>query len=99
VRDDSVETFFKTGKTRRSKRAVWEAEWRTNREQALRRDHGWCQHPDCDRPAQVVHHKAGRRIAEANSLDRLVSLCDPCHRFVHANPEWAYQHGLLERHG
>lgn len=112
VADRLVETFFKAcgfarAKTRTGLRArstsdtrtAWQREWQTNRAAALERDGHRCQLPGCDRPAQVVHHKAGRRVADANRLDRLMSLCDACHRAVHASPESSYARGFMERHG
>jgi 5-methylcytosine-specific restriction endonuclease McrA len=96
-----VEPIWKlrTPRSQKSRRNAWEKEWRTNRRLALERDGHRCQLPGCDRRAQVVHHKAGRRVVDANRLDRLVSLCDACHRAVHAAPEWSYLNGFLERHG
>lgn len=96
-----VETFFKASKPRpqRAKRNAWEREWDRNRKLALERDGHRCQFPGCDRPADVVHHKAGRRVPDANRMDRLMSLCLRHHLEVHANPERSYAAGWMERHG
>ena len=108
--DRLVETFFKASgftrpKTKAKMRARsqhptrlrWEAEWQTNRAAALERAGYRCQLPGCDRPAVVVHHKAGRRVADANRLDRLMPLCNEHHIYAHANPAWAYETGVMER--
>jgi 5-methylcytosine-specific restriction endonuclease McrA len=96
-----VETFFKTARPRsqKSKRTAWEREWDRNRALALKRDGHRCQLPGCDRRADIVHHTAGRRVPDANRLDRLMSLCGQCHIAVHSAPESSYANGWMERHG
>ena len=86
-------------RSQRSRRRQWEREWNQARHEALLRDRGMCQLPGCDRRAEVVHHKAGRRVPDANRLDRLMSLCDACHAAVHRSPEASYANGWMERHG
>jgi 5-methylcytosine-specific restriction endonuclease McrA len=86
-------------RSKRQSRVDWEQEWQANRLEALARDGYRCRFSGCNRPAEVVHHKAGRRVADANRLDRLVSLCDAHHRHVHDHPDWSYQTGFMERHG
>lgn len=84
-------------RSQKRRRTSWEKEWRHNRDLALERDGHRCQLPGCDRRAQVVHHKAGRRVPDANRLDRLMSLCHACHEAVHRSPESSYANGWMER--
>lgn len=58
--------------------------WLDVREQALRRDHYWCQ--SCNsRPATIVHHKIPRKVRPELELDldNLESVCDVCHNRDH----------------
>lgn len=41
----------------------------------------------------VGHHAKGRRAADAN--DYLICLCSEHHTFVHANPRWSREVGLM----
>ena len=41
----------------------------------------------------VQHHIAGRRYS-----GECIWLCTTCHREVHANPQWAYDNGLMIKH-
>lgn len=99
---DQVETFFKAGFARpgrnreqRARRREWEREWKRAREARLSHARGWCELPGCDRPAVVVHHRAGRRVPGANRLELLMALCSACHTSVHAHPEQSYLNGWL----
>lgn len=51
--------------------------------------------PHCTRWADVYHHKAKRTHPAASLPMFVVHLCDPCHRYVHANPAWSYAEGWL----
>lgn len=64
-------------------------EWERVRRAALVRDHGMCQHPGCNHPAQEVHHiihLTPDNINDATislNLDNLQSLCRECHMREH----------------
>lgn len=48
------------------------------------------------RPGAVdVHHRAGRGFDGCHAPELLLDCCDPCHDFIHANPEVAYARGWM----
>lgn len=56
--------------------------------------------PDCTGACEQVHHRAGRGGPDPHRIDNLVGACEPCHRTVHAYPEWAYGRGhSIRRNG
>lgn len=67
--------------------------------QALRRTDYRCQggSPVCILRASHAHHVLPRGRGGKDTLDNLVALCHPCHTYVHANPAWSYEAGLLAR--
>lgn len=55
--------------------------WATIRKRVLERDAGECK--GCGKPASQVHHLSyGDVTLRGDRLDKLVSLCGDCHRFV-----------------
>lgn len=50
----------------------------------------------CTGRAEVIHHKAGRRVHDAHNPDRLLHCCDACHRDIHANPKRSRSLGHME---
>lgn len=56
--------------------------WRKIKGRVLARDNKKCVF--CEGPAQTVHHRSyDRDVLEGKADQMLVSLCDPCHDFVH----------------
>lgn len=96
VRPGSAEARTRTPQQER--RAAWEAEFRSARKQVIERADGRCER--CGWMPVLwsslhVHHKAGRRLPDANRLDLLAALCPPCHEHVHAHPAESYTDGWL----
>jgi 5-methylcytosine-specific restriction endonuclease McrA len=56
--------------------------WYALRDRVLMRDRYRCQVSGCPSPATQVHHLTYERVG-AESLDDLVSVCDPCHELCH----------------
>ena len=50
--------------------------------------------PVCSGPLRG-HHARGRRVKDANDPENLRCLCDQHHAFVHANPRWSREVGLM----
>jgi len=46
-----------------------------------------------------VHHRVRRSQCGTDDPQNLITLCEACHRWVHANPYAARRLGLLLRHG
>ena len=46
--------------------------------------------------ADDVHHKRGRGKFLMDK-ETWLPVCRPCHTFIHDNPQWAYENGMLER--
>ena len=56
--------------------------WLAIRDRVLERDGNTCQ--CCGRPAKVVHHRDySNSTMTGESIDRLISLCKKCHKFIH----------------
>lgn len=67
-------------------------------EEVHARSMGRCEcSPECTDRAEVLHHVRRRSQGGGNGAGNLLALSDAAHRFIHANPEWAYEHGLLIR--
>ena len=50
----------------------------------------------CDKaPATDIHHRRGRWKSRLNDTNWWVSVCRPCHDYIHHNPTWAYERGYL----
>ncbi len=47
--------------------------------------------------AEQTHHRRGRGGPDPHHLANLISVCDHHHRYIHANPAWAYEHGFMVR--
>ena len=65
------------------------------------RSQGWCeaQTKMCRRRAAVFHHVLGRGVGGKGRADNGLHLCDPCHKFIHANPALSYERGWMRRSG
>lgn len=48
-------------------------------------------------PAGQIHHRQGRGGPDPHRLSNLISVCDHHHRYIHANPAWAYENGFMVR--
>lgn len=74
--------------------------WTTARPAALERDGYRCKGQVTDRctdmtEAAVVHHIQPRSLTGTHDLYNLISLCNPCHDWVHANDDDAQDLALL----
>jgi 5-methylcytosine-specific restriction endonuclease McrA len=49
----------------------------------------------CTIKADHAHHVLSRARGGSDAPENLKALCLPCHGFIHANPEWAKENGLL----
>lgn len=56
-------------------------------------DHELCER--CGKPADEVHHKGGRSGERINDVKDFMSICRPCHIFVHNNPKISREKGWL----
>jgi hypothetical protein len=62
-----------------------------------RRSRGICELCS-EAPAVQFHHRKMKSAGGPDISDNLMHLCRSCHHeAVHANPDWAYRHGLLLR--
>lgn len=46
-------------------------------------------------PSTAIHHLKGRENDLLNEIQYWMPVCNICHNEIHANPEWARQHGYL----
>lgn len=54
--------------------------------------------PDvCMVRAVTAHHLKLRSQGGGNELENLCAVCRDCHLFLHHNPAWAADNGLIER--
>jgi 5-methylcytosine-specific restriction enzyme A len=66
---------------------------------ALARDGGRCRR--CLRPASDVHHRKVKGMGgtsdegRACGLPNLISVCRPCHSWIHLHPTESYEQGWL----
>jgi len=49
----------------------------------------------CRKPADEIHHKAGRNGERLNNVNDFMSVCAPCHRWIHLNPKESREAGWL----
>lgn len=61
------------------------------------RSSGWCEitHSGCTGKGTEVHHRLMRSQGGGHEAENLALCCEPCHSFIHANPEWSYERGWL----
>lgn len=50
----------------------------------------------CRKPADEIHHKAGRNGDRLNNVQDFMSVCRPCHQYIHANPAESRNKGWLK---
>ena len=51
---------------------------------------------DRGRPSAVdIHHRAGRGFDGCHAPELLLDCCDPCHDYIHANPQVSYTMGWM----
>jgi hypothetical protein len=64
-----------------------------------RRAFGRCEvkAPGCRDGIHHYHHRLLRSHGGSGTLENCLGVCGPCHATIHANPDWAYRHGLLVR--
>lgn len=59
----------------------------------------WCEAdlPGCAGRAVHRHHIQRRSQGGSDGRSNTTDICGACHRFIHENPAWAYEHGWLRR--
>jgi hypothetical protein len=75
------------------KRAEQNKEYSKTRLQFIS-EHEICER--CKRPADEIHHKAGRNGDRLNDVRDFMSVCRPCHQWIHANPKESREAGWLK---
>lgn len=60
-----------------------------------RRSGGICEVEGCGRQAGPHHHILGRRRADSHLPEHIIHVCDPHHREIHDNPDWARAEGYM----
>lgn len=75
------------------KQARKAADWFQIRRWCLERAQGRCE--VCGDRAWHAHHILPRSAGGRDDLSNLLAVCHSCHRRVHDNPQWAYEHGYL----
>jgi hypothetical protein len=81
---------------------TYEGEFQRQRLLVLERCDGRCEVGVigfCRGAATEVHHRQTRAQGGSNALTNLLAVCGRCHRYIHANPAAAYEHGWLIRRG
>jgi hypothetical protein len=53
--------------------------------------------PGCRGGIHHFHHRLLRSHGGTGTIENCLGVCGPCHNAIHANPDWAYRHGLLVR--
>lgn len=82
---------------RSEKRKGEEAEYRKAKREYLE-DHPICEMDGCCKPSEIIHHKKhreGKRIYDKRYFMALCGGFEPCHKYIHANPEESYAKGWL----
>jgi hypothetical protein len=51
----------------------------------------------CGHNVGQYHHRRMKSQGGTGTLANCVACCLRCHAAIHANPDWAYRHGLLVR--
>ena len=49
----------------------------------------------CIGQGQHLHHRKMRSQGGGHTEENLVVLCHQCHSYIHQNPAWSYERGLL----
>lgn len=57
-------------------------------------DHFLCER--CQKPADEIHHKAGRNGERLNNVSDFMSVCRSCHKYIHDNPVESRKKGWLK---
>lgn len=59
----------------------------------------WCEAGSrvCVGRADHNHHKRMRSQGGGDELSNLLTVCAPCHRYIHAHPAESYKNGWLLR--
>ena len=67
------------------------------REAVRRRSSGRCEvdAPGCRVVAVHMHHRLTRAQGGGHEAENLLLVCDSCHRYIHDQPEYAYERGWL----
>lgn len=63
------------------------------------RAHGCCEAglAGCTGAIEQFHHRLMKSQGGKGTLSNALGVCHRCHAAIHANPKWAYLHGLLVR--
>lgn len=78
------------------RRTQWQKDYEAAQVVVRARSLGWCE-VECDRRAEVFHHKKGRRAKDSNHPELILHVCNAHHLEIHANPERSYALGHLLR--
>ena len=84
-----------SGATMRSRKPTGPSE--ATREAVRRRSSGRCEvdAPGCRVVAVHMHHRLTRAQGGGHEAENLLLVCDSCHRYIHDQPEYAYERGWL----
>ena len=84
-----------SGATMRSKKPSEPSE--ATREAVRRRANGFCEVLAfrCEIKGVHIHHRLMRSQGGGHEAENLLLVCDSCHRYIHDQPEYAYERGWL----
>ena len=51
----------------------------------------------CTFRGEHLHHRLMRSQGGQHTVENLIRICHRCHHFIHMNPAWSYERGLLVR--